>query len=119
MPDNRDFLRAMLKHAGYTTTLTTEKLDALTLKFRSKLKMNVTLDLLAEQVNKLMKDNEFNQYMNELHTAEYGPQAPRPSSFRPVPQFSSSSNNKAEQEHELEYKYRRTFALPSPRPNNM
>lgn len=116
MSNRKYLLKAMLQHIGYSSTLDSAKLDKIIEKF--KIDINARPDALASQVNKLVKKPEFNNHMNELHKQEYGPNAPKPSNFRPLPQLTPSSSNQGAQEDEdLEYKYRNILKPKTPRPS--
>lgn len=110
MRNNKYLLMAMLKKAGYKTSLGSAKLDEIINKF--SLNLNVKPDALALQVNKLINTPKFNQHMQLLHSAEYGANAKFPTP-RPIPAMAPSISNKEEEKFEQEYRAR---YLPKPRP---
>jgi hypothetical protein len=109
MQNNREYLLlAMLRYAGYSAKLSSGELNALINKFNINIKASP--DLLAQQVNKLINNEEFNNHLNMLHENR---NTPKPAALRPVPQFTPKS---PEEDLEKTYAYSLRFAPKRPTP---
>ncbi len=100
-------LKAMLQYMGYTTTMDGPKLDKLIEKF--KINVNARPEVLAAQLNKLASTQSFNNHMQELHRAEYGPNAPQPANLRPLPRPAPQASSEPEEKYV--YRYRQMLRL--------
>lgn len=98
-------VRQHLKKMGYSNAVVDKYAAEIIKNF--KIDLRKSLDNVYDQLNKLANSKDFNLYMNNKHSAEYGPDAPKPVISPPAPA------PVPREEPEL-----RTRPLPKPTPYN-